>query len=266
MELDETPYTYINIGDINQNENKFNKALKNYKQALKVYNNNSDRYSNAVLAYILEELGSVYFTIIKDKHSHNIDLTNKEMQTIAESYFSESLQNYIKSNVLNKASELYYKMYEYYDFLKDFENSSIYLKSYVEIKDSLFNSEKIKEINKITNEREQLLKQLDQQREQEIIDERNRIQYSIISIITVLIFVVIFYFISRNVSFGAIDTLTFVAFLLLYEFILVVTEPWVDNLTDNIPIYKLLINIGIALILIPLQKLEHSIKGKIKKQ
>ncbi|MDC1068249.1 tetratricopeptide repeat protein [Candidatus Kapabacteria bacterium] len=263
-----------NIGNVYRDQSDYPKAIEYFEKALKIYKELGNK--NGV-ARNLGSMGLLYLYLSQD----SVKISPNELNDYVSLNKDINLNNAIKYSL--KSIEIYKEIGEL-KFRSDnlnklafaYKLKGNYKKAYeahVEhklLQDSVFNEEKSKEIGKMEAQREQLEADYAEEeairKEQEEIDRRNQVQYSIISVVTVLIFGVIFYFIRRNVSFGAIDTLTFIAFLLLYEFVLVLTEPWVDEWTHNVPIYKLLINIGFALILIPLQKLEHKIKGKFDKK
>ena len=65
-----------------------------------------------------------------------------------------------------------------------------------------------------------------------------------------------------NVRPGFIEASVFFAFLLFYEYITVLIEPWVDSFTHQEPLFKLGINIAVALLFIPFHNLEHKVRHR----
>ena len=93
---------------------------------------------------------------------------------------------------------------------------------------------------------------------------RDILQFSGITIFTLIMFTVIFFASKKNLSVTMLDTLTFLAFLLIYEFVLVFTDPYIDNWSGGAPVYKLMMNFSIALVFIPFHKMEVKFKNKLK--
>ncbi|GAB5466720.1 MAG: hypothetical protein Kapaf2KO_21560 [Candidatus Kapaibacteriales bacterium] len=242
------------------------KAISYLTKALKINTEINDEYSRSFNLY---QIGFVYLNIYLDFKENQHSMKYKEAINnvdIGIKYLEEAYEILNVIGNIGDKMNLLKDLSEAYSYKNDYKKEVELLKKHYILRDSLFNIDKAKEIGKLEAQREQLEAEYAQEEaarvEQEEIVRRNNLQYSIISIVTIIIFAIIFYFVRRNISFGAIDTLTFVAFLLLYEFVLVLTEPWVDDITDNVPIYKLLINIGFALLLIPLQKIEQRLKRK----
>lgn len=267
-------HNLANIGMVYKDKSDYLKSLEYFARSLKMAEEIGNKFG---IAFNVGNMGSIYLKLSED----SVSINGKDVNKFVSSSKTVNLNNSIKylEDAINRLTEIG-ELSQRSTFLKDlaeaYGKKGDFKKAYVshiehkKLQDSVFNQDKAKEIGRLEAEREQLeadyaLQEAERIRKEEI-DRRNTLQYSIISIVTVIIFGIIFYFVRRNVSFGAIDTLTFVAFLLLYEFILVVSEPWVDDFTDEVPIYKLLINIGIALILIPLQKIEQKIKSKSKNE
>ena len=81
-----------------------------------------------------------------------------------------------------------------------------------------------------------------------------------------ILFIAIFVFGKYNIPTAVLDAFVFITFLLLYEIILVVTEPYVDELTNQVPLYKLRINVALALVFFPFQILERKMRQKFAKK
>jgi hypothetical protein len=113
--------------------------------------------------------------------------------------------------------------------------------------------------------KEQKMKILNAKAEAELA-RRNNLQYSLIFMGILIVFGIIatlgFVRVSPRLAEGAI----FFAFLILFEFLLIFTEPYINRITDGIPIYTLLANATIALIIFPLHSVcEEYLKKKIVK-
>ena len=261
------------IGVLYNYKSDYINSYRYHQRALELYSNLGNLIG---IAASHNHLGQILFDLSQDGIEINPKTTNEFISSNKKRNlknaiinFNKSLEVYEEAGIVSDRSDLYLDLADAYRFNNEPIKEAKSLRQHLILKDSVFNQDKAKEIGKLEAEREQLEKEYDQKEqariEKEKISRRNQIQYSAISIVTILVFAFIFYLTRKNVSFGAIDTLTFVAFLLLYEFILVITEPWVDEWTNEIPVYKLLFNIALAIVLIPLQKIENRIKDKSKK-
>ena len=115
--------------------------------------------------------------------------------------------------------------------------------------------------------REKEIKEKEEARlREERINHRNMIQYSSVSIFVVILLIAMMIAPRMPVNFWWIEGLVFITFLLIYEFILVVSEPWVDSFTNSIPIFKLGINLAIALLFLPFHRVEDKMRDKFEKK
>ena len=68
--------------------------------------------------------------------------------------------------------------------------------------------------------------------------------------------------VSEHVAQGLI----FVSLLLVFEFILVFMDPYLDNITKGIPVYKLFVNVLLATFIFPVHGfLEKRFKSRVRK-
>ena len=118
-------------------------------------------------------------------------------------------------------------------------------------------------IKQVESEKELEKQKQRQEAEQNKIDERNFLQYSVAFIFIIFLFL-IFNF-SGKLNFNIIITKAgvFLAILLLFEFILVYMDPFIEEVTGGAPAYKLMINASLAALIFPLHNLFE--KRMIKK-
>ena len=98
------------------------------------------------------------------------------------------------------------------------------------------------------------------------IARRNNLEYLSIAIIVLLIFVVLF---SRRkrLSVKILDISLLIGLLLLFEFLLILTDSSVDKITGGEPILKLMANVVMALLILPgHQFLERYTRKKLIQQ
>jgi len=78
------------------------------------------------------------------------------------------------------------------------------------------------------------------------------IQYAVILILLLIAFVLVASASRFNLSNSQIESLMFLVFLIFFEFILVFADSYVEEWTGGAPGFKLLLNAGFALLIIPL--------------
>jgi len=66
-----------------------------------------------------------------------------------------------------------------------------------------------------------------------------------------------------RISGSVADAIILIVFMLVYEFLLVLTDPWIEALTGGAPAYKLAFNVGVVVIFYPIHKF---FGGRLKKQ
>jgi len=245
--------TLINLGNIYIKLGKLDEAYDYFQKYLKISGENRDKSKNVVCNINIGEIFNM-----KGKHIlalkflfHGLELA-KEIGNI-------SLMRDAYKNISDSYSKLnnYRKAYQYHQLYNTF-------------KDSIFNEIRSNEIGRIEakyeyeklqqEKKHKLIEQLKIQKEKVIY--RNTIQYFGIFIFVILLFITIQVVGKYKASINIVDALIFITFLLFFEFILVVIEPFADNLTSNIPIFKLLINVGIAIVLIPIHRIETKFRHR----
>ena len=110
---------------------------------------------------------------------------------------------------------------------------------------------------------------VEEQNEQEVArllaektDRRDNLQYSVVLICLLVIGVVVAMLGRLALPERVAEGLIFFAFLILFEFVLVLADPYVDIWTGGAPGWKLLINAGIAAMIFPL----HAFFEKVLKK
>jgi tetratricopeptide (TPR) repeat protein len=139
--------------------------------------------------------------------------------------------------------------------------------NYLTLRDTLASRDYRIETQRVVNEYEFKSAAQETQRQKEIEEEqiarRNNIQYLIIVVFVLIVFVILF---SGKKMFTArlINSFLFIGLLLLFEFLLVVTGPGVESFTQGEPFLKLLANIVLTLLVLPVhQFLERFSKKRL---
>ncbi len=286
-----------NIGNIYHHKGDLEVALKYYKEGLTIY----DSINNVKgMASTLHNIGSLYETrgesdtaliyyekcLEMEKNSQVVIGTAQTLVSIGEIY--------LKKNNINEAKrygDLGMQMGKEMSFPSDIRDAANLLsqvyeklgkgmkalemyKLHVQMKDSINNEEtqkaSIRQQTQYEFEKAQIVKENEAKEqarlESEATGRRNNLQYSLIFLGILLLFVGIllmgFIKVSPNIAEGII----FFAFLILFEFILVFTDPYLEKITHEEPMYNLAANALIALLIFPLHAiLEKLLKNRIVK-
>ena len=99
--------------------------------------------------------------------------------------------------------------------------------------------------------------------EQEVRSRRDNLQYSVILIAILTLFGGVLALGFINVSEKMAEGVIFFSFLILFEFLLVLADPYIDNWSGGAPGFKLLFNAGIAALIFPAHAFFES---KLKKR
>ena len=113
--------------------------------------------------------------------------------------------------------------------------------------------------------KEQELKEVNRKL-QEKVTRRNNLQYSMIFLGILLVFGLILSLGFVKMSTTIAEGLIFFAFLLLFEFLLVLADPYTDSWTGGEPMYKLLLNALLAGCIFPAHAFfERTLKKRLVK-
>jgi two-component system, NtrC family, sensor kinase len=247
MEKVSNRYNYniqlLNLGNINFRDKKYPLALEYYRLSEQSSKTISD----------LVTLGQTYYEMALvfkrlDKADSSLIYAKKALET------SKSIQNL--KNMLETTTFLvkFYKQ----------SNPKIaldYLTSATALKDSMFNLEKVKQIENIGfNEelRQQDLEDLKIVAEQ---NRRNNIQLIGISIFIITFFLIALLLSRQKVSPRVVEFMGLVSLLLFFEFINLLMHPFFEKITHHTPVLMMLLLVILASILAPTHhKLTHWIK------
>ena len=223
---------------------------------------------------------------LREEISEKLGVSNS-LISIGQVLYQQNKLSDAKSNGLKSlkiAKELGYPLqiknssYLLYDIAKKENNWVEALKMYelaVLYKDSILNSENKKAVlmqqTKYEFEKEQILKI---QHEKEILElaeaqkeRKNNLQYSIIFIVILVVFALVLNVGYINVSPLFAEGLIFFAFLIFFEFCLVLLDPYIDEWSNGEPIYKLIFNGILASAIFPLHAFfERRLKNRLIKR
>ena len=224
-------YAQVNIANVLFDQHKLNTALKMADSAIHNFSSGTDLKGSGWALYI--------------KAKSLLELNRQEE---AEKIFQ--LIDQPPYNDLGAKQELIAIYSTRGDIKKAFQLQSEYLV----IKDTLANRDYRAETQRIVNEYEFKNAAQETQRQKEMkeqqIARRDKIEYLIIVVIILVVFVILFSG-KKVLPARLIHSFLFIGLLLLFEFLLVVTDPKIESFTQGEPFLKLVANLVLALLVLP---------------
>ncbi|MBN4081793.1 tetratricopeptide repeat protein [bacterium AH-315-C07] len=226
---------------------KYKEALDYYMKSLKIYEEIGDRRG---IASSLLNIGEAKIKIIKYPDSEILEICHKSYEIFKEirSWGEIKLSSKLLSDLYSKInnSDLAFK----------------YFKEYTSAKDTLVNENKLKEVGRLEVryefEKAELERKEKDRIQAEVLARRNSLHYYTILFcilgLILLVMLIGYVKISPNQAGGII----FISLLLVFEFLLVVLDPHIEQWTGGAPGYKLLINAGLAGLIFPLHQFFES--------
>lgn len=207
---------------------------------------------------------------INDQYGLSVGLLNIGNLYFEQKKFQDALNLYEKSLKIAETAQLKPevklccdKLAQTYIELGKFKEAYQFLHLSVQINDSLNNQDNKKKIAEMQASFEMQQKQRDLERINELKERKNNLQYSGILFFTLLLFSCVFIFGRFNIANSFVEKMLFFSFLLFFEFVILLTDPYIDTLTQREPLFSLLANACIALFIVPLhQFLEDRLKNK----
>ena len=286
---------YVNIGAVNHQADDYYSALVYYNKALAAYKKLDNRLG---ISNCKTNIGIIYYKY-KDYDKALVNY-NESIEICKEIGNRESLPNlYIAIGEINsisgendKALEIFLKgldiakslgllygeqqayssLSDLYAKENDHKQALAYYKLYTSVKDSLFNEGKSKEIGRIEASHEFDMARMKHEQEQEEQQKQkayeksrsDNLQYSGILIFLMIIFAGMFMIKKVSIPAKLAEGMIFFVFLLFFEFMLVLADPYIDNYSNGAPAYKLLFNAVLAGLIFPLHSFfETKMKGRV---
>lgn len=243
------------IGEIYIKQNKYTEAVHCFEEGLLIDRKANDFYG---LCHSLGFLGQCHLHL--------------RQYTKAKTYLSEALTYARENNFLSEMKDSYLLLSDLGKKTGDFTSAYEYHVLYTQYKDSLFNEEKAREIGSIETkhriQEEQEARQQRLQAEQALhqaeTDRRNNLQYLIIFGSIIGLFIGLYLSGRFAMPLRVMDIALFVGVLLLFEFLLILFDPVLDQYTGGIPIQKLAFNTLLALAIAPFHRiLETKMRKRI---
>lgn len=174
-----------------------------------------------------------------------------------------SIENHYRQGVFDVGTFLY-KLYEKEGKV---DSAYKYLKITKVASDSLFNEEKLKQVQ-LTAFNEKAL-EAEQELQAKKAEEKRKHNLQLLAIgVFILTFIILVIALSKvKIPHWLVKSLGVLALLLVFEFISLLLEPLISKWTNDTPMYTLGVLVAIAAILVPTHhKLEHWVKEKLAKR
>ncbi|MBL4578034.1 MAG: tetratricopeptide repeat protein [Flavobacteriales bacterium] len=244
---------YLNHGDPSCTASKeeclragVERALSYYHKSLKIWEEIGDREG---VAYSLKNIGDIYLD--NGDVSGAKEYAKQSMQLAKDLGFPEIIRN---------AAQLLTKIHKKQG--KDKEALASY-ELFIQMRDSIKNEEtqkaSIRQQTKYEFEKAQLVKEQEEKEvarvEAEVRSRRDNLQYSIVLICLLVIGGLVAMLGKLSLPIKVAEGIIFFSFLILFEFLLVLADPYIEGWSGGAPGFKLLFNAGIAALIFPLHSL-----------
>ncbi|MDC1068683.1 tetratricopeptide repeat protein, partial [Candidatus Kapabacteria bacterium] len=251
-----------NIGIIYMRQFDYPKALEYYPKALEI---NEELGNKLGVAINLENIAALYLNLSQDSVNINPSELNEFVSINKDinldngiQYTKESISIFEEIGELNKRSNALKNLAKAYKQKGEFEKALDAHEEYVILKDSVFNQENTSKINALTTERDRIEAERAEEKaaiaKEEADSRRNRLQYLAIGAVVVFLGVILLLSGCMNMKEWMARALVFLSFIFLFEFILVIIDPWTDEYSEGIPLIKFGINMALALVIFPMHQ------------
>jgi tetratricopeptide (TPR) repeat protein len=248
----------VNIGVCYDLLKDHDNAIKNYLEALDLNQQLGNQYG---IALNMGNVASVY--VEEKKYKEAKDYLNKAILISDEIKAWQLIQDH--NLTLSKLDSI----------TGDYKSAYLHYQKYSAAKDTLFNDSKSKDIGRLEMKQEientERIRKATEEEKARIAqrerDRKNTLQYSgmFITLLCIALIVVMLGFI--KVSAPMARSITFFTFLLVFEFMLLLIDPYVDRFSGGEPVYKLILNALLACLIFPLNAaLENGLKKRLTKK
>jgi tetratricopeptide (TPR) repeat protein len=234
------------LGDINYKMGHFALALDYYRLSVINANKINDQSSLAdtynSIAQFYKKSNQLDSSIFYAKHA---------LDAAKIASYPEGIYN--ASNLLN---QIYQGKNEHFELL--------YLKIAMAAKDSMFNAEKIVQIQKLSFNETVRQQENAEEKRQEAQARIINLQLMGIALFILLLFLVLLLLSKSRVHRKVIEFMSVFSLLLVFEFITLFIHPFVQHISNHLPIIELFILVVLASLLVPLHhRLTHWVREKL---
>ena len=290
-------YSLNNIGAVYYHKGDTLKALEYYHKSLKIREEIGDKSG---IATSLNNIGAIYdmqgdipkaleyfhksVKVAEDlgnKESIAISLNNIGLIELDKGALTNALNYGIQGldiakeigspNLLAESSRLLSKVARKQgNFQEALEMYELHILMRDSVKNEATQKATIRQQTKYEFEKAQLVKEQEEKEVARALSEktsrRDNLQYSVILIVLLVIGILLAVIGRFSIPIKVAEGLIFFSFLIFFEFILVLADPYIETWSSGAPGIKLLFNAGIAALIFPLHALfETKLKGRLAK-
>ncbi len=257
--------------------------LKSHQAALKTHDDHHIEFSNENLADSYHDLHQdsnalVYYRLAFPYFvTHQVDegtceaalflaqlLERKNKSDSALWYGQLSLKTAQFSKLTSRQSEASDYLAAFYKRRHQPDSALKYLELSVALKDSLFNKEKVQEMENLTFDEKNRQQELQEEKKKEQEASVRNLQLIAIAIFIPVFFLFVLFLARIRVRARVVEFLGILSLLLFFEFITDLIYPYVSQWTNESPIWEMLFLVILAGLLEPLNfRLEHWVKGHL---
>jgi tetratricopeptide (TPR) repeat protein len=267
--------TYRDIGNIYERLDRLDSALKYTQRSYELElsdNGGNHPYPPFILGNIHRkshnyELAMAYYHISLSRALKNyiykdvIDNFNGMSKLFEETkkpdsvifYSKEALRYHGIVSYTKGAQEAAAALAKTFRLAGNVDSSLKYFELSTTLKDSLYNQEKVMQVQNLAYGEQQHLKEIDEANAKQAEERKHNLQYALIGI-GLISFLILFFLLSHSiiVKTGLIKFLGIVGLLLVFEYFNLFIHPYLGRITDHSPIWMLLILVCLAALLVPL--------------
>ena len=180
-------------------------------------------------------------------------------------YAREALEVSVPFDVKDQSMRSYEYLYKSFEQTNSQDSLNKYFRLAMLTKDSLFNQEKIRNMQSLTFREDMHQQEIAAEKLKAEAEREQNVQYAAIAL-GILILITLFLLLSRTIIVNekVISFFAILGLLIIFEFINLLIHPWLAHFTHESPVLMLLALVAIAALLIPVHhRLEHWIKGKL---
>lgn len=267
-------YTLLDIGDMYANNNQLDSALV---YTIRCLDSAIIQKNVPIKGTALNNLGNIYFkkgaypmALVNYKNSVPYLKSAQDNNTLAECtlglaktfdktgaadsalyYANESFKLASDNQFLKNAISVSSFLTDLYKKNNKIDSAFTYQGTYLILKDSFDNSEKIKQLQNLTISEQLRQQQIAEQQLEEHKERNERLQLFLIAIFIPILFIISLYISKRRVNRKIIRVSGILSLLFLFEFITLLIHPLVANSANHSPLIEMLILVAIAAFILP---------------
>jgi hypothetical protein len=283
-------YTSLNIGDIYFNNDQLDSALL---YTSRCYDESVKQKHDLITGNALNNLGNIYFRSVEYTKALNSFKTSMPYIQAMQDYNILAECNLGLAKTFDKLaipdSAFYYAISSFqlassHQFLQQALNASAFLtqlykqqnyidsafayqQTYIALKDSFDNTEKIKQLQSLTISEQVRQRQLKEQELALVKERRLKLEWLMIGIFIPIFFFISAYLSRKKVHKKLIQISGVFSLLFLFEYITLLIHPMVAKGTGHSPVLEVIIFIAIAAVFSPTHhKIEHWLLSKLSQR